>query len=698
MQISHLLLKDFGKFDNFECDFSSGLNVIKGPNEAGKSTIVDALTAALFLDPKNADKETKESRRWGGQSAPVLEAVINVEGKKYKLVKDFESGKSDLNGDDLDLAGGSPEKVREWLSEKTGIPSEEVFKATACVTQGGITRIEDSIEAIKDKLESLVTGSREDRAGSDVIRKIDERIVDLTMEISRAGSLTEELDYNINKLNRDIEVLKKKRSDLVQVETAYKNVCEDQKDKKEKFARAQDAKELFDREKELARERDECTGKLSEAGGLYKEVMDLKQQLAGLKKVTPAELREVEEASTSRGYYGHEKDIIERESQEATEELDDFKVGIFGPALAILGFLAAGSVTAIHTLKLFPQYYPEIWYAMAGSVCIFLLGASAWNSRKQKRKVLSKSTAKASKKLENIQQNLEKAEIALAGLLKKYGISSPEEMKRNLWRYEEMDKKYRESSAKYSGIMAGKSMDELKTRLEALESELKAVTKEKGDITGYSLEGDSLEREQLVISQIEERARDLERERKVLIQQIESAEGGSELLACYLERKTEINTRVGELKFEIEILGLTKDCIDEARQNALKSKLEVLNGTTSDILNTLTSGRYSRVRFDRSNLRFEVWAEEKNDWVDPEEVLSSGTIDQIYLAARLALADLVSEHKNSLFVLDDPFSGYDDRRLQNVMSFLKGMTGNHQILLLTSRDHYDKWADSTINL
>ena len=152
------------------------------------------------------------------------------------------------------------------------------------------------------------------------------------------------------------------------------------------------------------------------------------------------------------------------------------------------------------------------------------------------------------------------------------------------------------------------------------------------------------------------------------------------------------------MKEEGEILGITKGCIDEARQNALKSKLEVLNGTTSDILNKLTSGRYTKVRFDKSSLKFEVWANDKQGWVDPETVLSSSTIDQIYLSARLALADLVSEHKNSIFIFDDPFSGYDEQRLDNVMKFLKNLAGEHQILLLTSHDHYDKWADATVNL
>lgn len=698
MQISHLLLKDFGKFDAFECDFSPGLNIIKGPNEAGKSTIVDALTAALFQDPKKTDRQMGEIKRWGGGSAPILEAILNVGGKHYRLIKDFENRKSNLEGDDLKLVGEDPGAVDEWLSDKTGIPSEEIFKATACVEQGGIARIENSIEAIKDKLESLVTGGREDRAGSDVIKKIDDRIVQVTLEISRTDSLTEELDYNINKLNRDIESLRSKMADLIQVETAYKNVCEDHKNRKERFARAQEAGKVKAREKELSAEREDCIKKLSEAGSLHKEVEGVKKQISGMKKVTPAELREVEEASTSVGYYHHEKDMLEKEHLEADEELESLKVGLFGPALSVIGVLASGSITAVHTLSLFPQYYPEIWYALGGSVFILLLGASLWNSRKQKRRILAINAKKALKKYEEIQKNLEAAEAAVDDLLKKYQISSVEEMKRNLWRYEELDKKYKDSSKEYSGLMAGKSLEELEKRLKVLESELEAISKEKKNLSDSSIEPEDLERERLIIHEIEERTKDLERERKVLFQQIESAEGGSELLACYLERKSQIGERIETLKAEVEILGTTKDCIDEARQNALKSKLEVLNSTTSNILDTLTSGKYAKVRFDRSNLKFEVWAQEKNGWVDPETVLSSGTIDQIYLSARLALADLVSEHKNTLFVLDDPFSGYDDQRLENVMSFLKGMSGDHQILLLTSRDHYDKWADSTISL
>lgn len=698
MQISHLILRDFGKFDNFECDFSPGLNLIKGPNEAGKSTIVDALTAALFLDPEKLEKYKSNVTRWGVQNAPILEALISVDGKPYKLIRDFEQGKLNLDGDNVDIQRGDSAAVEEWLSDKTGIPSEEIFKATACVTQGAIAHIEDSIEAIKDKLESLVTGGREDRAGSDVLKKLDDRIVQITEDISGTDSIIEGLDYNINKLNRDIEVLKSKRADLMQVETAYKNVCDDHAERKERFSVAQEFQKTHAQESELSKEFEECRGKLTRARDLHKKVEDLKEQVSKLKKVTPAELREVEEAETSLGYYKRELEQAEKESGDADQELSKSKVGIVGPGLTFIGLICSGLATTVHTLNMYPDLYPDLYYGLAGSVIALLSGASMWNSRRQRFKMLSENAAKLANRKQEATQKAETGETELANLINKYHVSSSEEMKKNVWRFEELDKQYKEAGREYSALMGGTDIGSLEKRLEVLESGLKNVSQEIKDHNGVIMNPSELERERLVINEIEERIKDLERERKVLRQQIDSAEGGSELLACYLERKTLAKSRIESLRSEVETLGTTKKCIDEARQNALKSKLEVLNGTTSDILNTLTSGRYSKVRFDKSNLKFEVWADEKEDWVDPETVLSSSTIDQIYLAARLALADLVSDHKNSLFILDDPFSGYDNQRLENVMKFLKGLSGEHQILLLASHDHYDKWADSTINL
>lgn len=697
MRISHLILRDFGKFENFECDFSPGLNVIKGPNEAGKSTIVDALTAALFSKPETADKHLNDIKRWGGEKGPTVEALVSVDGTPYKLTRDFQNGRSSLNGDTVNLPGGT-QTVDDWIKKQIGITSEEIFKATACITQGKISHIEGSIEAIKDKLELLVTGSREDQAGSNVLKKIDERIVEITMEVSRMDSLMGEIDYNLNKLQRDMDNLRSKRADLIQVETAYQNVWDDYNGRKKRYSEAQQARQTFDKEKGLLSEYEACKKKIGDARELHKKIQEFKTQIASLKRISPSQLKEVEDTATSLNYYAHERQEYEREANEALDESKSYKIGIFGPALAILGLIGAALATAAHTIQYLPDFYPQLWYVLGGSVILLLIGSSVWNSRKQKAGIYARASEKAAEKLKVISQKLQEVEGAVGGLLRKYNVSSVEEMKRELWRYEELDKQYKEYSRKYTDIMAGQSLEALEAKYAELETEIRNLSEANKSLAGNLMDPAELEREKQVIAEFEERIKELERERKVLSQQIECAEGGSELQASYLERKDQITRRIQSSKEEGEILGITKECIDEARQNALKSKLEVLNGTTSDILNQLTSGRYTKVRFDKSNLKFEVWANEKQGWVDPETVLSSSTIDQIYLSARLALADIVSEHKNSIFIFDDPFSGYDDQRLDNVMKFLKNLSGKHQVLLMTSHDHYDRWADATVTL
>ena len=175
MKIAHLLLHNFGKFEEFSCDFTPGLNLIKGPNEAGKSTIANAVTAALFLNPADGSKELTGLTRWESGELPALEAVFDIEGKTYKLMKDFKAGKTRLENQAAGIENDAPDFVGQWLAEQMGIPSEEIFKATACIPQGEIDQIESSFEAIKDKLESLVTGGKEEKAASNVLRKIRKR-------------------------------------------------------------------------------------------------------------------------------------------------------------------------------------------------------------------------------------------------------------------------------------------------------------------------------------------------------------------------------------------------------------------------------------------------------------------------------------------------------------------------------------------
>lgn len=701
MHISQLILRDFGKFTDFTVDFTPGINLVKGPNEAGKSTLAAAVTMALFSQPASDSQRVTGIARWGEGKAPILEAILNIDGANYKLVRDFDKGVSNIEPKNIALPGGEKADLNSWLSEKLGISSEEIFESTACIKQGMINHIDNSIEAIKDKLESLVTKGNEEQATSSTLNKIRERIRSISENDGQEGWLKtqeEEISYNIEKLERDISTLRGKRAELVQLETTHVNIQDDLSSRKKKLEMGLKAAEVSQRMDDHNAEVNRLQRQTEAAKEPGRKIEELKSQRSSLKRITRDDLAEIEQMESRLAYLRPKRSGLEEDTLEADEELQSYKIGSLSIFATVLGLLASGFFVGNYYLQLVPDILPHLYYSLVGSAGTFLLGLTVLQSRRQHKRYLSKKHEKLAEKLENLKKDIEEREKNLATRLQNYLAPSVNDLKKNQWQYEEIEKQLEKATKQYNEIMAGSTMSDLESRLASLENEAKVVTGENEEMAQHHVDPTELEREKLAVNEIEERLKDLVRGRTTLIQQIEMAEGGSELLASYMERKERLKQEYGYRKYHLSVLELTLQCIEEARQNALVSKLEILNNRVSEILDGLTGGRYTKVRFDKSNLKFEAWSGDRGEWVDPEKWLSSGTVDQIYFAARLALADLISDERNSILILDDPFANFDDNRLGNAMKVLKGLSQNHQILLLTSHDHYDSWADSTINL
>ena len=116
-----------------------------------------------------------------------------------------------------------------------------------------------------------------------------------------------------------------------------------------------------------------------------------------------------------------------------------------------------------------------------------------------------------------------------------------------------------------------------------------------------------------------------------------------------------------------------------------------------DDLDRATGGRYRRVRVDDRTLDIEVWAPERGDWVDAHQ-LSQGTLDIVYLVARLGLVRLVTGDRRPPLVFDDPFVTFDDERAARTMALLKSLTSDFQVIYLTMSSRYDDIADAVIEL
>lgn len=70
-------------------DFVQGINTIMAPNEAGKSSIIKALTRGLFDKYTCKDKEIKKLQPSGTELGPEVRVQFQVKGKKYQIEKGF---------------------------------------------------------------------------------------------------------------------------------------------------------------------------------------------------------------------------------------------------------------------------------------------------------------------------------------------------------------------------------------------------------------------------------------------------------------------------------------------------------------------------------------------------------------------------------------------------------------------------------
>lgn len=104
-----------------------------------------------------------------------------------------------------------------------------------------------------------------------------------------------------------------------------------------------------------------------------------------------------------------------------------------------------------------------------------------------------------------------------------------------------------------------------------------------------------------------------------------------------------------------------------------------LNKTASQLIRGITGGVYTSLSVDEG---LGVFLHTKTKPV-PLDQVSSGTMDQVYLAIRLAAASLIIGESGEMpLIFDDSFALYDDDRLKNGLKWLlKTFTG--QIIIFT---------------
>lgn len=135
---------------------------------------------------------------------------------------------------------------------------------------------------------------------------------------------------------------------------------------------------------------------------------------------------------------------------------------------------------------------------------------------------------------------------------------------------------------------------------------------------------------------------------------------------------------------EKQALKLAIETIQSLSVEIHDSLGQSINERISSIGMKLTKGRYSTVMVDE-NLNIKVAYEEE---FIPLESLSAGTIEQIYLALRIAVSNILFPKEKLPVLLDDAFAYYDYDRLSKALEVLN--KEERQILIFTCHRREEK--------
>ncbi len=178
MKIRAIRLKEVGRFSapvSLE-GLSGGLDVLAGPNEFGKSTILKAVKLALFEQHRSKHRKLEAFRPYSG-GAPLIEVDFDIDGKSWRIRKQFLSSPA---AELRDLQSGTITRGVDAEARMSELLGGSGHFALLCVDQGtpiaAVTPVETGGTAIMAAIESEVESVADGTAARFVGERVREQL------------------------------------------------------------------------------------------------------------------------------------------------------------------------------------------------------------------------------------------------------------------------------------------------------------------------------------------------------------------------------------------------------------------------------------------------------------------------------------------------------------------------------------------
>ena len=711
----------FGKLQGERLNLEPGLNVITAPNEGGKSTWCAFLKAMFYgIDTRDRDRKghLADKNRYQPWSGAPMEGEITLEWQGQDITirrgprgnVPFGSFSAVYTGTEEPVPGLTADTCGQML---LGV-GREVYERSAFIGQSGTLAIRSAPE-LEARIAALVSSGKEDVSYSQVERQLKEwlnrrkvnksvgRIPQLEeeqAELARSAGELSQLNDQLNQLEGERAQAARKHAFCTRQLALHKAIAQRKLDLQYTQARNDEAQaqaQLNALLSEQARfgpipSRDalkRAQGELAFLKALEPEIRQGQEELA----LAQQALERARQAAQDDHFPGMTGEEAVRKGERDSES---YRSGMARKAASRRNFalLQIVGVVAGAALAIFGPFWwlGPIAYVLcaAASALVFTNGTKA---ARQAAKILERYGVDDVEEIAalagNYQQRMAAADQAaqqvrmIQGGLKDRQARL-ENSRQELFRFvhtfaPEVKELFGVSAALSRALNLGERETLARSKLEGAQRLTQALQAQGGRELS---EETPLSQPTLSLEQAAQETGRLQVELERLNRALNQARGKQQALgdpAILSARLEQVEEELERRRREYQAISIAMETLQQANAQLQQRFSPQLNRAAGALLSRLTGGKYHALSLDKE---LEASASGERDVLPHSALyLSKGTVDQIYLAVRLAVCDLCLP--DAPLVLDEALAAFDDVRAKRALELLQELSEQRQILLFS---------------
>ena len=688
MKIKNIKVNAYGNIENKDINLEEGINVIHGANESGKSTLLNYIISIFYGISRNKDgkalSDYEKYKPWNSNEFSGRISYKLENGEKYEIFRDFNKKNPKIYNDKLEDISDRFETDKKdgskFFIEQMGI-DKQMYLSTVVSTQEEVRLDEKNQNMLIQKIANLAGTGEDNVSYKKALIKLQEKIRDEIGTNKTSQKPINIIEKEIVEINNKIVETEKYRNRKYEIDAEKEQILSELKELEQK-------KQILQELQNSMKSEEETKNRLEIREKNRKDNIAKINELTNQKNTINAESERVQSAKNHMQdiIKGHKENIeklnseIEKIANEKEETQEKEK-----PSISFIVITVVLAIALICSIILIKNYIVSgiLGVALIANIVFYVINKNKQKVNKAKlREKINQEKQYKREKLENQKQQI---------------IANVNTTEKELEKQEEEEKQVNSKLSMLKGqiILLEKNNEKI---TEEIEQDNKAIKEESNKNKQQIIEkykdkniNDLLyiNDYQNYISKIEEtinnnriRIKGLEIEYNTIVPQLDEM--------VVLEEKREADKeKLAELREKESIINIAIENLMDAYEEMKTTITPKFTKNLSESIQKISSNKYNKVTINDENGM--IIENNRGEYVEAIK-LSTGTIDQLYLALRLSMIDELSK-ENLPIILDESFAYSDNNRLKNMLQYLTSDLNNHQTIIFTCTDREQKMLE-----